>query len=108
MSLEWRTDIGPEEWDETLARLGGHPFQSALWGAAQQAEHGTRQHRWMGLQGREPVYLLRFEERRTPLGTVAWAPRGPAVVGFSYDRKCRGVEDEGVYRARHRPVAQSG
>jgi CelD/BcsL family acetyltransferase involved in cellulose biosynthesis len=87
VSVEWRCDVGPRDWDQALARLNGHPFQSALWGGAQQLAFGVRQQRWMALEAGEPVYLLRFEDRRAPaVGTVAWAPRGPAGAPGAIDR----------------------
>jgi peptidoglycan pentaglycine glycine transferase (the first glycine) len=79
--IEWRTDIAAAAWDEALAKLGGHPLQSALWGDARRAVDGIKDHRWMAVRGGEPVLMIRFEERRIPLlGKVAWAPRGPTGV----------------------------
>ena len=73
--IEWRKDPDPADWDSALARLGGHPLQSALWGTARKAIDGFQESRWMALKGGAPVYLIRYEERPVPaLGKIAWVP----------------------------------
>jgi chondroitin 4-sulfotransferase 11 len=79
--IEWRSDVTPAIWDAALAALEGHPLQSALWGEARRASDGTRDHRIMALRDGQPVWMIRYEERRAgPLGCVAWAPRGPTPL----------------------------
>jgi Acetyltransferase (GNAT) domain len=76
--IEWRHDPDPAEWDSALARLEGHPLQSAFWGDARRAVDGIRDHRWWATCRGVPVWMVRFEERRIPgLGCIAWAPKGP-------------------------------
>lgn len=79
--IVWRVDVGRKEWDRTLALLGGHPLQSALWGDARRVAEGMRDHRWMALKNGTPFWMMRVEERRLPgVGRIAWAPRGPAGI----------------------------
>ena len=80
-AIEWRDDVSDPHWDEALAALGGHPLQSALWGGARRSCEGIQDRRWMALRGGEPIWMIRYEERRAgPLGLVAWAPRGPTSI----------------------------
>jgi hypothetical protein len=77
--IEWREDLNSVEWDVALARLGGHPLQSALWGDARRAVDRVRDHRWMALRTGKPVWMIRCEERAVPaLGPIGWVPKGPA------------------------------
>ncbi len=76
--IEWREDVGNDEWDHALAFLRGHPLQSALWGEARRAVERMRDYRWMAIKDGTPFWMMRFEERRVPgVGRIAWAPRGP-------------------------------
>jgi peptidoglycan pentaglycine glycine transferase (the first glycine) len=76
-ALEWEKDLPAAEWDRALARLGGHPLQSCLWGDARLAVDGIAQHRWLARRAGEPVWMIRVEERRILGCKIAWAPRGP-------------------------------
>ncbi len=73
-------DVASDEWDYELACLGGHPWQSALWGDARRQVDGVIDHRWLVRRGNRIVQMVRFEERRIPaLGNVAWITRGPVT-----------------------------
>ena len=81
LKLHWRNNIPSSEWDSALASLGGHPLQSALWGNAKFHVEGISDERWIAFRGVTPVWMVRVEKRQIPLiGTVGWAPRGPAEV----------------------------
>jgi len=78
--IHWREETDPSVWDRELARLGGHPLQSALWGDARREADGIDDHRFVA-EGRSGTLLMaRMELRRIPLigGQVGWIPRGPA------------------------------
>jgi hypothetical protein len=80
--IDWRTDLPPAEWDAHVARVGGHPLQSALWGDARKRVDRIRDHRWLALAEGKPVLLARIEMRTVAkLGRVAWIPRGPVGAG---------------------------
>lgn len=73
-------DLSSRDWDNAIVGLGGHPWQSALWGDARRDVDGIVDHRWLVRSGRDILQMLRFEERRIPgLGRVAWIPRGPVM-----------------------------
>lgn len=76
-ALEWENDLPAPEWDRALARLGGHPLQSCLWGDARRATDGIVQRRWLARRAGEPVWMIRVEERRILGCKIAWAPGGP-------------------------------
>lgn len=77
----WREDLSFEEWDKFLAILGGHPLQSALWGAARNKVDGIEDLRWAAFIDGEPVLMCRCELRSIRfLGKVAWLPRGPVAA----------------------------
>ncbi|MCL4765089.1 MAG: GNAT family N-acetyltransferase [Hyphomicrobiaceae bacterium] len=72
-----------ETWDRELARLGGHPWQSALWGDAQCDVLGVRDHRLLVRSGGEVAQMVRIEEREiTGLGRLAWIRRGPGSAAL--------------------------
>lgn len=76
--LEFREEADSFRWDELLAKLGGHPLQSALWGDARRQVDGIEDRRWIVMAGGRPVWMARVEDRRIRgLGSVAWIPRGP-------------------------------
>jgi hypothetical protein len=75
-------DVPSEDWDRALAQLGGHPWQSALWGNARRNVDHVIDHRWLVRRGDDIVQMIRLEERRIPgIGRVAWVPRGPTTAG---------------------------
>jgi lipid II:glycine glycyltransferase (peptidoglycan interpeptide bridge formation enzyme) len=77
-ALNWVRDIDADQWDRILASFGGHPLQSALWGASRRSAEGIEDRRWAAFSGDAPAWFARFEIRRLPLhGRVAWLPRGP-------------------------------
>lgn len=80
--LDWRPLADAALWDARLARLGGHPLQSALWGEARRRADGRSSLYLGGTDSEgELVALSRIEERRLPLlGKVAWLPRGPVCA----------------------------
>ncbi len=72
------------DWDRELARLGGHPWQSALWGDAQRDVLGARDHRLLVRSGGEVTQMVRVEERRVAgLCRLAWIRRGPTSAALS-------------------------
>lgn len=76
-----KTDVDPCAWDRSLAQLGGHPLQSALWGQSRFAVDKIRDLLLVGQDGAETAWLARIEERRVRgLGLVAWIPRGPTAA----------------------------
>lgn len=80
-TIRWSFDTGAGEWDRMLARFGGHPLQSALWGQARCRAEGVEDRRWVAFSGDLPVWMGRFEIRHLPLqGRVAWLPRGPVPI----------------------------
>lgn len=80
-SLDWRDDLPAQEWDKTLARLGGHPLQSCHWGEARNKVDGIPYLRLAGFRGGRAICLARAEVRKIPLaGNLAWLPRGPTIT----------------------------
>jgi len=79
-TIRWREEVDPDAWDRALAKLGGHPLQSALWGEARRKVDGIASRCFVaeGLTG--PLMMARMEMRRVPLigAEVGWIPRGPA------------------------------
>ncbi len=77
----WKTDISPVAWDQLLAKEGGHPLQSALWGNARKEVDRIIDYRWAAFLKDELVWIGRFEERSlSGVGKVAWIPKGPIAV----------------------------
>lgn len=78
----WRWQLGDAaEWDQELARLGGHPLQSALWGNARERVDQIPQ-LFLYCRGDDGALfgLARVERRKVPVvGDVAWIPRGPVT-----------------------------
>lgn len=75
----WVSVDDTSQWDAWLARLGGHPLQSRLWGDARQAAEGIKYH-CLAVYDADGVVqaLARVEARRVPLlGSFAWIPKGP-------------------------------
>jgi|APSaa5957512535_1039671.scaffolds.fasta_scaffold06054_7 lipid II:glycine glycyltransferase (peptidoglycan interpeptide bridge formation enzyme) len=84
---EWRECSDFHLWDSELARIGGHPLQSALWGNARKCAEGLEYLCLMGQGGDGSIALARVETRRVPLfGKVAWIPRGPVLSLLNKDR----------------------
>ena len=50
--IEIEQDLSAEDWDRELASLGGHPWQSALWGNARRNSQAVVDHRWLLRGGR--------------------------------------------------------
>jgi len=77
----WNSCSDAIQWDISLARLGGHPLQSALWGNARQ-EIDDIPSLFLFLQFGDKYLngMARVELRKAPLGAkVAWMPRGPLL-----------------------------
>lgn len=85
MSYSWtlQEEIDVFAWDEELARLGGHPLQSAVWGNARYKVDGISQLFFVCRTDKEDIRgLARVEVRNArPAGKVAWIPKGPALSG---------------------------
>jgi hypothetical protein len=80
--LTFRLDLDDSQWDEALAKLGGHPLQSARWGRARHRADGLGYVAMAAFHGTEAVWMARAEIRTIPaLGKVAWIPKGPAFSG---------------------------
>lgn len=82
MDWHWKEEHDALAWDRKLARLGGHPLQSSLWGNARHRVDGISQlllecHADSGAVSG----LARIEMRIAPLvGKIAWIPKGPAFT----------------------------
>lgn len=84
-SISWRDDLSFEEWDKSLTILGGHPLQSALWGAARRKVDDIEDLRLAAFIDDQPVLMCRCELRSIPfLGKVAWLPRGPVAANHPF------------------------
>lgn len=83
--MEWRTNLTACEWDDLLAKMGGHPLQSALWGDAKKAAYGIEDQRFCLFTGNEPIALVRVEKRGfVPFTKCAWIPQGPTLSSEVY------------------------
>lgn len=81
MDWHWQEEYDLATWDRELAKLGGHPLQSTLWGNARLKVDGIAQLLLACHTDKNKVIgLARFETRNAPLaGKIAWAPKGPVV-----------------------------
>jgi hypothetical protein len=79
----WREEHDLAAWDKALAKLGGHPLQSALWGKARHTVDGIPQLLLASHDDNGEVNgLARVEQRQriAPLvGKIAWLPKGPVL-----------------------------
>lgn len=92
--IEIEQDLSAEDWDRELASLGGHPWQSALWGNARRNSQAVVDHRWLLRRGGKTVQMVRFEERRIAgVGKIAWAPRGPVGEPLGRQRIAQELRD---------------
>ncbi|EKD55078.1 MAG: methicillin resistance protein [uncultured bacterium] len=81
INFKWDENVSPQNWDNLLSQLNGHPLQSAKWGDSKKASCGVKDHRWAVFKNELPVFLVRFEEKRIfKFLKIAWAPKGPVVV----------------------------
>ena len=96
VNCKWEKDIDPDLWDMCLAKLGGHPLQSALWGDARRTVENIIDHRWICFQKDQPCCMIRVEERKLPFfGVVGWIPRGPTGKGeLIFDKNFEPVVSE--------------
>ena len=86
-ATRWQECRTPEQWDHELARLGGHPLQSTLWGNARHKVDGISQ---VLLEYRtengEVTGLARVEVRTvSSLVKIAWVPKGPVLPHVEAD-----------------------
>lgn len=81
MKIEW-FDYQQQNWEQDVARQGGHPLQTALWGDARSQVDGISQLQLIGRTTDGTVVgLARVEVRKIRfVGNVAWIPRGPAIT----------------------------
>jgi len=71
-------DISHLDWDRELAKLGGHPWQSAHWDNAEHVAHGVKSHRLLLRCGGETVQMVRVEQRMVGgVCKLAWIRHGP-------------------------------
>lgn len=77
----WNTSTDAIQWDCNLAKIGGHPLQSALWGNARQKIDAIPSLLFACQSENESIAgMARVEIRKAPLGQkVAWIPRGPFI-----------------------------
>ncbi|NWF35549.1 GNAT family N-acetyltransferase [Mariprofundus sp. KV] len=92
--------VDANAWDHRLARLSGHPLQSAAWGEARQHVDRLESIYLISEQNGMPHGMARVETRRLPLlGKVAWIPRGPVVAGDASEAMqqslCRELKQRG-------------
>lgn len=77
------TTIGPQDsqrWDDFLKSVGGHLLQSYRWGEFK-SRFGWRPYRLVLEAGGDILAGAQILVRPSPLGGLAYLPRGPAVVG---------------------------
>ena len=67
------------EWDRVLEAQGGSLLQSWTWGELQ-SRFGWRVERWWFDDGATGLCSLQLTQARLPTGTIAYVPRGPAIV----------------------------
>ncbi|MDP1574194.1 MAG: GNAT family N-acetyltransferase [Coxiellaceae bacterium] len=78
--MAWRDNLSSSEWDTQLAKMGGHPLQSALWGDARIKFEGIIDQRLALYDKENIVALVRAEMRGLKLlFTLIWIPQGPAL-----------------------------
>ena len=87
MNWEWQARHDTLAWDTELARLGGHPLQSALWGnAREKIDHIPQLFLACRQDDGTVSALTRIEGRAAPLvGNIAWMPKGPVLSGSDTD-----------------------
>ena len=78
-TVRWHEETNSTRWDQQLARLGGHPLQSALWGDARRQADGIEDRRFIAEGNAGTVMMARMELRRVRFVKVGigWIPRGP-------------------------------
>ncbi|MBI4302438.1 MAG: peptidoglycan bridge formation glycyltransferase FemA/FemB family protein [Chloroflexi bacterium] len=80
LSPELRRIDAPSHWDALVADLPqAHFLQSYEWGQFK-SHFGWSVERWAQESGRRSVAAAQVLFRRTPLGTMAYVPRGPLVA----------------------------
>lgn len=81
MKLGWHEGNGALSWDSELARLGGHPLQSAIWGnAREKVDHIPQLFLSCHQENGVVCGLARIEVRTARLvGEIAWMPKGPTL-----------------------------
>lgn len=112
MNGDWFKIDDAEVWDCTLAKMDGHPLQSAAWGEARRKFDGLESlYLQLNADGK-PCGMARVETRKLPLlGRVAWVPRGPV---FATDNEhnlqaslCRELQRSGFVLAVFDPYRQT-
>ena len=78
----WRSLLDGAAWNKEIARLGGHPLQSSLWGDVRRVVDGIEDLRLVHYSKDGLIdCLARVETRKIPAcGKVAWVPRGPTFI----------------------------
>lgn len=95
-NVSWQSCDNALQWDSLLAKYGGHPLQSALWGSARHKVDGIA---YLLLvyrdQKGEVTGLARIEERLVPLfGKAAWIPKGPILPADDDGRALEALKSE--------------
>lgn len=79
--MHWESNHTPNEWDFLLAKIGGHPLQSALWGEAKKSIYGVSDQRLALYDKEELAALIRIEDRGLKkFLQLAWIPQGPTLA----------------------------
>ena len=87
-NYEWVENLTPQEWDNYLLLLRGHPLQSAKWGDARKLSCRIKDHRWIAFKDGSPYFIARFEERRLfRFLKIAWVPKGPITANKQDETK---------------------
>lgn len=82
--------MSPSRWDAAIARLNGHPLQTALWGEARRRADGIESESYAAVAEGSVVWAARVEVRAVPLlGKIAWVPKGPAAIAGPIRTECR-------------------
>src|SRR5947208_3279440 len=88
-SICWERNLPPAIWDAAMARLRGHPLQTALWGEARRHADGIVTESFAAVVDGQIVWAARVESRRVGLlGRIAWVPKGPAFAPNALASEC--------------------
>lgn len=89
LRIQWKRDLPPSQWDAVIARLNGHPLQTAFWGEARRCADGIESESYAAIVDGRVVWAARVESRRVPvLGRIAWVPKGPTAAADASASEC--------------------
>ncbi|MBA4695790.1 MAG: peptidoglycan bridge formation glycyltransferase FemA/FemB family protein [Legionella sp.] len=81
-AIRWKKNLSPKQWDDTVASMQGHLLQTATWGQAKKTTFYLLDHYWIAYQKEQPIFLVRFEEKRYAGFKIAWIPKGPIFLHY--------------------------